>query len=148
MGPAARIRPSCCFRLLARYRTPLAFRAFTRVYILFAGALYGPYFVSLGLGESGSAQNLWLSLLFACATQCVISGLFRVMLDLEDLFARRKSGPRVLVDVIKVPELVELTRRRLLQTSADVEANSAWDVPLCDSVGCHEKVGLVGQEAV
>ena len=65
---------------IKEYRTPLAFRAFTRVYIVFAGALYGPYFVSLGLGESGSARNLWLSIVFALATQLVVSGLFRVML--------------------------------------------------------------------
>ena len=119
---------------IKEYRTPLAFRAFTRVYILFAGALYGPYFVHLGLGQTGTAQNLWLSLLFACATQLVISGLFRVMLDLEDLFARRKSGQRVPIDVIKVPELVEVTRQQLIQMERELTPSHTWDAPLCESM--------------
>ena len=41
-----------CSFVAHRYRTPQAFRAFTRVYLLLAGALYGPYFVELGLGNT------------------------------------------------------------------------------------------------
>eukprot|EP00900_Chrysochromulina_parva_P017649 jgi/Chrpa1/25886/Chrysochromulina_OHIO_Genome00025760-RA len=77
-----------------------AFRAFTRVYLLLAGALYGPYFVELGLGNTGTERNLWFALLFACCTQLIFCGLYRSMLSLEDLFARRNSSMYANVDVI------------------------------------------------
>ena len=119
---------------IKEYRTPQAFRAFTRVYILLVGSLYGPYFVSLGLGRTGSARNLWLSLLFACAAQLFFSGLFRVMLDLEDLFATRQSGHDMPIDVVKVPELVELTRQKLVQLEREAAADS-WDAPFVQPNG-------------
>jgi hypothetical protein len=37
------------------------------------------------------------------------------MLSLEDLFARRNSSMYANVDVIKVPEMVELIRQQLLE---------------------------------
>ena len=104
-----------CSFVAHRYRTPQAFRAFTRVYLLLAGALYGPYFVELGLGHTGTERNLWFALLFACCTQLIFCGLYRSMLSLEDLFARRNSSMYAKVDVIKVPEMVELVRQQLLE---------------------------------
>ena len=104
-----------CSFVAHRYRTPQAFRAFTRVYLLLAGALYGPYFVELGLGNTGTERNLWFALLFACCTQLIFCGLYRSMLSLEDLFARRNSSMYANVDVIKVPEMVELVRQQLLE---------------------------------
>jgi hypothetical protein len=44
------------------------------------GALYGPYYVYLGLGDSGSEHNLGFALCFAVAIQLTISGLYHVML--------------------------------------------------------------------
>ena len=59
--------------------------------------------------------------------------------DLEDLFARRKSGTRVLIDVIKVPELVEQTRRQLMQTTRAYSPLAAWDAPIQPSAAAGHK---------
>jgi len=44
------------------------------------GALYGPYYIYLGLGDSGAEDNLGYALCFAVAIQLTISGLYHVML--------------------------------------------------------------------
>ena len=46
--------------------------------------------------------------MFACGVQLALSGLFNVMLGLEDAFARR--GGRGQLDSVRVPELLETTR--------------------------------------
>merc|ERR1711871_1622793 len=74
---------------LKEYRTPQAFRAFARIYILVIGARYGPYFVYLGRAEDRNGHNLWVAIAFACGIQLAMSGLFSVMLGLEDPFANR-----------------------------------------------------------
>lgn len=107
---------------LKEYRTPQAFRAFARVYILVIGALYGPYFVYLGRGENREEHNLWLAIAFACGVQLAMSGLFSVMLGLEDPFADRVGRGRL--DRVRVPELVEVARRRLLEI--EQEARQDW----------------------
>ena len=38
---------------IKEYRTPRAFRAFARVYILLVGAMYGPDYLMLARGEGG-----------------------------------------------------------------------------------------------
>lgn len=107
--------------VLKEYRTPQAFRAFARVYVLLVGALYGPYYVRLGMGQWSSSrqQNLGLALAFAVAMQIAFSGLFNVMLGLEDPFARR--GGRGQTDSIHVPELCEVCRRALARIERDAE---------------------------
>lgn len=99
--------------VIKEYRTPQAFRAFARVYLLVVGALYGPYYVHLGQGRSGTDAHLSLALAFACAIQLAMSGLFNLMLGLEDAFARR--GGRGQLDSVRVPELVEVARQHLLR---------------------------------
>ena len=61
--------------------------------------------------------NLALAIVTACSIQLVVSGLFTVMVSLEDPFARRNG--QGYLDGVKVPELVEMTRRRLLQIERD-----------------------------
>lgn len=104
---------------LKEYRSPQGFRSFARVYILLMGALYGPYYLYLGLGQTGSLTNLWLSLVFACSTQLVMTGLFNVMLHLEDVFARSMHAPHSQVDAVRVSEFAELSRRQLLLVERD-----------------------------
>jgi hypothetical protein len=104
---------------LKEYRTPQAFRAFARVYILTIGALYGPYFVYLGRGLDKAEHNLAVAIAFACGIQLAMSGLFNVMLGLEDPFSGRGR-----LDNINVPQLAETTRGRLLQIEQD--AAGAW----------------------
>eukprot|EP00287_Rhodomonas_sp_CCMP768_P003609 CAMPEP_0196736734 /NCGR_PEP_ID=MMETSP1091-20130531/14700_1 /TAXON_ID=302021 /ORGANISM="Rhodomonas sp., Strain CCMP768" /LENGTH=220 /DNA_ID=CAMNT_0042080505 /DNA_START=386 /DNA_END=1045 /DNA_ORIENTATION=+ len=55
--------------MLKEYRTPQAFRAFARIYILVIGAMYGPYYMYLSQGASGEQENLGLAIAFACAIQ-------------------------------------------------------------------------------
>ena len=86
------------------------------------GALYGPYYVRLGKGSRYDRDNLEVACVFACAVQLVMSGLFHVMLGLEDPFARRGGAGQV--DSVHVPELVELTRQALLRTER--EAARPW----------------------
>lgn len=121
---------------IKEYRTPQAFRAFARVYILIIGALYGPYYLHIGQfglqqpdhpnsstsGESPSvvAQDrgsLAFALVFACSIQLVMSGLFHIMLGLEDPFVRRGGSGQV--DSINVPQVIEVSRRQLLSLEAD-----------------------------
>jgi len=109
---------------LKEYRTPQAFRAFTRVYILLVGSLYGPYYIHLGLGSSGEANNLGLAIAVACTTQLVMAGLFHVMIGLEDVFSRRGGSVGAQVDVVRVPEMVEITRQQLVMIEA--EASHGW----------------------
>ena len=90
--------------------------------VLAVGALYGPYYVRLGKGSQYGGSNVGLSIAFACAVQLVLSGLFHVMLGLEDPFARR--GGRGQIDSVHVPELVETARRSLLR--AEREAAQSW----------------------
>lgn len=66
--------------VLKEYRTPQAFRAFARVYILLIGAMYGPYYVALGQGAGLDEHNLGVAIMFACGVQLALSGLFQVML--------------------------------------------------------------------
>ena len=66
-----------------------------------------------GAIEEGS---LALALAFACAIQLAMSGLFNIMLGLEDPFARR--GGRGQLDSIHVAMLVEVSRRQLLALEA------------------------------
>jgi len=111
--------------VLKEYRTPQAFRAFARVYILLIGAMYGPYYVALGQGAGLDEHNLGVAIMFACGVQLALSGLFQVMLGLEDVFARR--GGRGQLDSVRVPELLETTRRQLLRIER--ESEQAWGTP-------------------
>ncbi len=132
--------------VIKEYRTPQAFRAFARVYILIIGALYGPYYLHVGkIGESQSADlssshslanseprlavggdggSLAFALVFACSIQLAMSGLFHIMLGLEDPFLR--SGRHGQLDSINVPVLIEVSRRQLLGLEAD--ATQEWSV--------------------
>lgn len=112
---------------LKEYRTPQAFRAFARVYTLFFGALYGPYYVHLGRGASSEEDNLGLSIAFAVSMQLAMSGLLNVFLGMEDPFWRT-DAPSAQFDAIRVPELVELTRRQLLRIER--ESTQSWTEPL------------------
>eukprot|EP00802_Teleaulax_amphioxeia_P016849 Tamp_16979.p1 GENE.Tamp_16979~~Tamp_16979.p1 ORF type:complete len:406 (+),score=85.10 Tamp_16979:136-1353(+) len=119
----------CSFK---EYRTPQAFRAVARVYILLLGALYGPYYLWLSQGASGEERNLGCALVFACAMQIAMSGLFNVMLGLEDPFVRRadrtSSG---MLDCIHVPSLADVARRRLL--AMEKESSNDWRTHICDA---------------
>lgn len=132
--------------VIKEYRTPQAFRAFARVYILIIGALYGPYYLHVGkidesqlddlsgshsfatsdpqLTVAGSAGSLAFALVFACSIQLAMSGLFHIMLGLEDPFLR--NGRHGQLDCINVPLLVEVSRRQLLGLEAD--ATQDWAV--------------------
>ena len=126
---------------IKEYRTPQAFRAFARVYILIIGALYGPYYLHVGKygtalptltstpTETAAAAvaedeigSLVFALVFACSIQLAMSGLFTIMLGLEDPFMRR--GGRGQLDSINVADLVEVSRRQLLGLEAD--ASEDW----------------------
>jgi len=100
---------------LKEYRTPQAFRAFARMYILLVGALYGPYYVYVGKGQDAEKDELGVAIAFACGVQLSLGGLFTVMLGLEDPFARRGYSGMGRLDRIRVPEIVELTRQQLVQ---------------------------------
>ena len=129
---------------IKEYRTPRAFRSFARVYILLVGAMYGPDYLALARGADGDGENLGEALVYACLIQLVMAGLFNVMLGLEDAFARR--GGRGQLDSVKVPELVEVTRRQLMRIER--EAGVSWGTPAardhwhsghvhtCRSAGC------------
>ena len=43
---------------IKEYRTPQAFRAFARVYILLFGLMYGPYYIHLAKGDSEEEEDL------------------------------------------------------------------------------------------
>ena len=126
---------------LARTAVSQAFRAFARVYLLVVGALYGPYYVKLGQGSSGTGGHLGLALAFACAIQLAMSGLFNLMLGLEDAFARR--GGRGQLDSVRVPELVEVTRRHLLRI--ENEATLDWRVSATATAGALTHTGPMGE---
>ena len=81
----------------------------------------------LGLGQWQSSQqtNLGLALAVAVAAQFAFSGLFYIMLGLEDPFARH-GGPGQ-EDSVHVPELCEHTRRALLRIEG--EAGRGWEAP-------------------
>jgi len=97
---------------LKEYRTPQAFRAFARVYILMIGWLYGPYYCYLG--------NLYLALAFAMVIQLVLSALFAVMLGLEDPFTCTKVKSIAMeMDDVQVHELVDVARKQLLTIRDD-----------------------------
>merc|ERR1719424_565813 len=110
---------------IKEYRTPRAFRAFARVYILLVGAMYGPDYIMLARSDDGDESNIIFALVYSCLIQLVMAGLFNVMLGLEDAFARR--GGRGQLDSIKVPELVEAARRQLLRIAS--EASQPWGSP-------------------
>lgn len=135
--------------VIKEYRTPQAFRAFARVYILVIGALYGPDYLHVGklvdvsqsgdLGSAGSNSlvisepsaaiagdggSLAFALVFACSIQLVLSGLFHIMLGLEDPFIGK--WPHGHLDSINVPQLIEVARRQLLGLEAD--ATQDWTV--------------------
>ena len=57
--------------------------------------------------------------------QVALSGLFSVMLGLEDPFARK--GGRGQLDSVKVPELVEVARQQLLVIER--ESCLGWETP-------------------
>ena len=72
-------------------------------------------------------HNLGVAIAFACGIQLAMSGLFSVMLGLEDPFATRAgfcSGYEGSVDNIRVNELAEATKELLLQMERDAE--TAW----------------------
>ena len=131
--------------VIKEYRTPQAFRAFARVYILIIGALYGPYYLHVGkigeiqssdlagstsaigemtqeIGEDGG--SLVFALIFACSIQLAMSGLFHIMLGLEDPFVKSESRGRL--DSINVPQLIEVCRQQLLNLEAD--ATHDWSM--------------------
>jgi len=110
---------------IKEYRTPRAFRAFARVYILLVGAMYGPDYIMLARSDDGDESNIIFALVYSCLIQLVMAGLFNVMLGLEDAFARR--GGRGQLDSIKVPELVEAARRQMLRIES--EASQPWGSP-------------------
>ena len=56
----------------------------------------------LAQGSQLGENNLGAALVFACGIQLALSGLFNVMLGLEDPFARR--GGRGQLDSVQVPE--------------------------------------------
>jgi len=114
---------------LKEYRTPQAFRAFARVYILLLGGLYGPYYVYLG-NHGATGSYLGLPIAFACCMQFAMSGLFHVMLGLEDPFARRNG--RGYGDSVKVAEVVDVTRRQLLRI--EHESAQPWNYVASDIV--------------
>ena len=91
---------------LKEYRTPRGFRAFARTYILLISVFYGPYYIYLSRTtdvDGTTHTNLEVSLAFACLVQTVLSGLFHVMLNLEDPFGRPgKQG----LDAVRVTEMV------------------------------------------
>lgn len=110
---------------LKETRTPLGFRAYARAYILLVSCIYGPAYVRLGLGVSGSEANVAFAIAFAIMVQLALSGLFETLQGLEDPFARR--GDHGQYDDVKVPDLAEVTRRKLLLMER--EAEHAWNVP-------------------
>jgi len=110
---------------IKEYRTPRAFRAFARVYILLVGAMYGPDYIMLARSDDGDESNIIFALVYSCLIQLVMAGLFNVMLGLEDAFARR--GGRGQLDSIKVPELVEAARRQMLRIES--EGSQPWGTP-------------------
>lgn len=111
--------------MLKEYRTPQAFRAFARIYILIIGAMYGPYYMYLSRAADGSQDNLGLSISFACAIQIAMSGLFNVMLGLEDPFDRRAKMFTRQLDSVHVAQMMEAMRLQLLQIQDDSEV--PWD---------------------
>lgn len=108
---------------LKEYRTPQLFRAMVRIYIQVMGALYAPYYVYLARGDSGEERNIGYAVAFAISVQLVISGLYSVMLGLEDPFAPHLPSSWAL-DCVDVPQLVEVNRRLLLK--AQREAGAEW----------------------
>jgi hypothetical protein len=108
------------------YRTPQAFRALCRVYILLLGALYGPYYLWLAKGATGTEHNLTTAIVFACSMQVAVSGLFHVMLGLEDPFERSKG--RTVLDCIHVSELVNVARLRLV--AIERAGTDDWRTPV------------------
>jgi hypothetical protein len=162
---------------LKEYRTPRAFGAFARIYIQILGALYGPYYLIIAQGSSREEANITFAIIFAISIQLTMSGLYYVMLGLEDPFsksdtdaattaskeednnnnnsygsktspgkskAKNSLGKRISVhtshvpdfvemtggkgtrnlDSVSVPEIVEMTRRMLMQV--EEEAQSDW----------------------
>jgi len=128
---------------LKEYRTPQGFRSFARAYILFLGVFYGPYYVYLGktttvdvdTGIKSYHENLQNSLVFACLVQIVLSGLYTIMQDLEDPFAKPgDSGSGM--DDIHVLVMLEQTRRELVLI--EESATEAWKSnPHCGD-GCED----------
>ena len=93
---------------LKTYRTPMATRAFARVYILIHPIFWGPYYAQLvsdilhddAGGYSGSAlydvphyTKYWI-IFYACCMSCITSlamlGLFNVRYSMEDPFATKE----------------------------------------------------------
>eukprot|EP01068_Selenidium_serpulae_P016775 Selendium_serpulae@DN6321_c1_g1_i10.p1 len=101
------------------YRTPQAMRAYARAYIMIIGALYGPDYLSNVYDDTSisSSMKLAFALVYACGIQIVLSGLFHVMMGLEDPFAR--VGGRGQQDSVRVTELAEVQRRILLRVEQD-----------------------------
>ena len=110
---------------LKETRTPFGFRAYARAYILLVSCIYGPAYVRLGLGVSTAEKNVAFAVAFAIMVQLALSGLFEVLQGLEDPFSRR--GDYGQHDDVKVPDLVEVTRRKLLLIER--EAENTWNVP-------------------
>jgi hypothetical protein len=70
-------------------------------------------------------KSVAFACIFACAMQLALSGVFNVMLGLEDPFAHGNHHGHN--DGVKVLELVENVRRQLL--SVEREANDEWRNP-------------------
>jgi hypothetical protein len=132
-GEAHRLDQYCYFNYVAmerlsalkEYRTPQIFRAFARIYIQFLAVLYGPYYCYLGGARSDGGGNFGLAIAFGLGTQIALSGLYNVMLALEDPFCRR--GGRGQQDSVRVFDLVEVTRRMLL--AAERQSKQNWNAP-------------------
>ena len=90
-------------RLIKVYRTPIATRAFARVYIFVHPIFWGPYYANLVTsmlqdedeatgGNPSESTKIWV-LAYACLLSCLSSlamfGLFNVRYKLEDPFAKR-----------------------------------------------------------
>ena len=89
-------------RLIKTYRTPIATRAFARVYIFVHPMFWGPYYANLvtsmlrdeedGTTNPSESTKIWV-LAYACLLSCLSSlamfGLFNVRYKLEDPFAKR-----------------------------------------------------------
>ena len=83
--------------------------------------MYGPYYCWLAR-EAG--DSLGLAITFACAMQLALAGLLNLMLGLEDPFHCANFNRSGRFDRVKVAELVEVTRRQLVQVER--EAKVPW----------------------
>ena len=152
--------------MIKRYRTPIATRAFARVYIFLHPIFWGPYYAYLveqmlnedaSLGDamlSGSTANVVMANVYACVlsvlTSLAMQGLFNVRYRMEDPFlcevgAGEKYAGLDQIDVGR--EFAELMRS-LCSEFRDADQNEAgggpsrrvWPVP-AECAIAHLEVG-------